>query len=162
MRGLPGPPDPVETLAETLPSHLGQDLVEGPTHDVCFFDHLAVERVGEFEDMLGTAEDADGRGRLHQERVEAVALGVALRLIGQLALVLLLAPLVLDQEHRLPADLLALQEQLDEDRDLRPEDVGIEGLDEVVDGAVGVAPGEIVVLAVDRGEKDDRYLPRMV
>ena len=52
-------------------------------------------------------------------------------------------------------DLRRLLEELDEDRDLRLQDVGIDGRENVVDGAQGVSAGGVGVVRI-RSDEDDR------
>jgi len=61
----------------------------------------------------------------------------------------------LPQELRLPAKLDALAEEIDEDADLRAQDRGVEGLEDVVDRARVVAAEHVPALLRDRGEEDD-------
>ena len=58
------------------------------------------------------------------------------------------------------ASSLRLLVQLDEDAHLGPQHPGVERLRQVVDGAGGVAAEGLVRLAVDRGQEDDRDVPR--
>ena len=46
--------------------------------------------------------------------------------------------------------------QVDEDRHLRPQHLGVERLEHVVDGADRVAAEDLLLLLVDRGQEDDR------
>ena len=63
---------------------------------------------------------------------------------------------LLAQQLALAPQLLVLLVQLDEDRDLRAQDLGIERLEEIVDGAGRVAPEDVARVLADRGEEDDR------
>jgi hypothetical protein len=48
--------------------------------------------------------------------------------------------------------------QLDEHGDLRTQHVGVERLEDVVDGAGRVAAEDLFLLLRDRGDEDDRYV----
>src|SRR5205085_2796868 len=63
---------------------------------------------------------------------------------------------------RLLPDLRRLSEQFDKHRHLGPQDVGVNGLDDVVHGPQGVAPRhQVVVTTRGRGgEKDNGGIPR--
>jgi hypothetical protein len=90
--------------------------------------------------------------------------------IGQRAQALLALALEADalgvpQELLLPANGLPAQVELDKHADLASQDVGIEGFEEVVDGAVLVALERVRLIGVERGHEDDRHvraaLPRL-
>ena len=51
---------------------------------------------------------------------------------------------------------LALLPEVDEDRDLRAEDVRVEGLEDVVDGAGRIAAEDVPLVLRDRRQEDDR------
>src|SRR5205807_6542149 len=57
------------------------------------------------------------------------------------------------------AQLLVLLVQLDEYRHLRAEDLGVEGLEDVVDRPGGVPAENLLLVLGDRGDEDDRYVP---
>ena len=85
--------------------------------------------------------------------------------LGERAVALLaLAPLrseLLDAQQLLrPAHLLACQPQVDEDGHLRPQDVRVERLHQVVDGAGLVAAEDVLRLLRDGGQEDDRHVAR--
>ena len=61
---------------------------------------------------------------------------------------------------RLTLDRFALPEQLDEDVHFRAKDVGIERLEDVVDGAELVTAIDVRFAAAQRGEEDDRRFAR--
>jgi hypothetical protein len=63
------------------------------------------------------------------------------------------------EKNRLAGDLPGLLEQLDEDRDLGAQDDGIEGLDDVVDGAGLVAAEDVLGRGREAGQEDDRDRP---
>ena len=52
--------------------------------------------------------------------------------------------------------LAALAKQLDEHRDLRAQDIGVERLDHEIDRAAGVSGAHLVRLELERGQEDDR------
>ena len=81
-------------------------------------------------------------------------------LLGQRPLVLL--ALVLDEVGRLPLDLLVLQEQLDEDRDLGPEHRRDDRLGQEIDGAQRVAAVDLHLGALERRQEEDRRVLRAV
>jgi hypothetical protein len=60
----------------------------------------------------------------------------------------------------LVGDPPALEIELDKHVDLRAEDLRLEGLGHVVDGADGVSLEDILLVFADRREKDDRHEPR--
>src|SRR6266545_3258889 len=62
------------------------------------------------------------------------------------------------QQHRLLFDLLFLQEELDENRPLRSQDVRLERLQQIVDGAVGVPAEDMGGVTAQRSDEDDRYV----
>ena len=68
----------------------------------------------------------------------------------------LLGDVALAQELALTLQLRVLAVQLDEDRDLRAQHLRVERLEEVVDGARGVAAEHVPLLLRDRGQEDDR------
>ena len=68
----------------------------------------------------------------------------------------------LRQLFGLPPDFLRFPEQLDEDRDLRPQDLRFEGLEDVIDGAQRVAAGDVGLALDGRGEEDDRRVARLL
>ena len=72
----------------------------------------------------------------------------------------LLGDVALAQELALALQLRGLAVQLDEDRDLRAKHFRVERLEEVVDGARGVAAEHVPLLLRDRGQEDDRDRPR--
>ena len=77
--------------------------------------------------------------------------------VGELARALgdaLLELLLRDAQRLLPV------EQLDEHRDLRSQHVGRHRLDQIVDGADGVAAEDVLRAPVVGGQEDDRRLPR--
>ncbi len=67
-----------------------------------------------------------------------------------------LTTFALAQQLVLLPDLLALGIQIDENRDFGTQNFRIEGLEDVIDGASGVALENILLFLADRGEKDDR------
>ena len=86
--------------------------------------------------------------RLREEPVPLFALAANLR------------ELLVFQELRLALQLLGLLVQLDEDRNLRAQDVRVERLEDVVDSA-GLVPAEdMLVVLRDRRHEDDRDVPR--
>ena len=86
--------------------------------------------------------------RLREEPVPLFALTANLR------------ELLVFQELRLALQLLGLLVQLDEDRNLRAQDVRVERLEDVVDSA-GLVPAEdVLVVLRDRRHEDDRDVPR--
>jgi hypothetical protein len=56
--------------------------------------------------------------------------------------------------------LLVLLVQVDEDCDLAPQDLGLERLEHVVDRADLVAPKDVLLILGERGQEDDRDVPR--
>ena len=72
----------------------------------------------------------------------------------------LLGDFALAQELALALQLGGFPVQLDEDRDLRAKHFGVERLEEVIDGARGVAAEHVPLLLRDRGQEDDRDRPR--
>jgi hypothetical protein len=64
------------------------------------------------------------------------------------------------QRHLLLADRLRLSEQVDEHRDLRPHDLGIDRLHEVVDGAHGISAVDALDVGPVRGEEHDGDVAR--
>lgn len=63
---------------------------------------------------------------------------------------------------RLPLDLLVLQEQLDEDRDLGPEHRRDDRLGQEIDGAQRVAAVDLRLGALERRQEEDRRVLRAV
>ena len=57
---------------------------------------------------------------------------------------------------RLAPHLLVLQVQVDEHRNLRAQDHGIDRLEDVVDGAHRIGARDVLVVLVDRADEDDR------
>ncbi len=81
--------------------------------------------------------------------------------VEEVAVALLAGPqervaLVLAQQLRLRLELLFLQIEIDEHLRLRAEDVGIEGLHQVVDRPLGVAAKDVGGVAPHRRDEDDR------
>jgi hypothetical protein len=64
------------------------------------------------------------------------------------------------QRFAVALERLALGEELDEHRDLRPQDLGRERLEDVVDGPHRVAAEHVNVAAVIGGQEDDRRVAR--
>jgi len=71
-----------------------------------------------------------------------------------------LAPLALAQQLVLQLDLLLLAIEIDEDADLRAQDIGLERLEHVVHRADRVALEDVRLLLADRGQEDDRDVAR--
>ena len=69
--------------------------------------------------------------------------------------------LALARELRLPSELQVLTVQIDEHRDLRPQHIRIEGLEQVVDRACRVAAKDVFLLLRDRRQEDDRNRARL-
>ena len=67
--------------------------------------------------------------------------------------------LLLAQALLVLAELLVLLPELDEDGDLRAQHVGVERLEQVVDGADRVAAEDVLLVLRDRGQEDDRDVP---
>src|SRR2546422_5336577 len=84
-------------------------------------------------------------------REEAVALFALAAELGQLLLL---------QQLRLSLELFGLLVQLDEDGDLRAQDVRAERLEDVVDSARRVAAKDVVLVLRDCGDEDDRNVLR--
>src|SRR4029079_262621 len=82
----------------------------------------------------------------HRVRELAVALLAAATRRGQLR-----SP----QQLRLAPQLLGLLMQVDEDGDLRAQQLGVERLEDVVDRAARVAAEDVLRVLADGGEKDD-------
>jgi hypothetical protein len=89
-------------------------------------------------------------------RQQALRHGVDERAEAMLGAPLVLLALALPEQHRLPADALLLRVELHEHRHLRPEDLGIERLQDVVDGAALVSLEDERRILADRGQEDDR------
>jgi hypothetical protein len=70
--------------------------------------------------------------------------------------------LTLRQQLGLPSEKLRLLCQLDEDRDLGPDELGYHRLDQVIDRADGIAPYGVVLTAVRSSEKKDGCVTRLV
>src|SRR5262249_9480162 len=142
-RGLPAVEHPAEILRmyDLRPALLdelgerGRDVVEAALVDVV---ELAARQRG--PDLLGLD--------LGKEAVPLLALAPQLR------------ELLLFELLGLPPQLLVLLVQLDEDGDLRAEDVGVERLEDVVDRAGGGAAEDLLLVLRDRGEEDDGNVPR--
>jgi hypothetical protein len=75
---------------------------------------------------------------------------------GELRLVL--APLELAELLPFPFYLLGLAEQLDERGHLRPQDLGDEGLEQIIHRAGGVAAGDVGLAPADGRDEDDRRI----
>src|SRR3954447_24011702 len=71
-----------------------------------------------------------------------------------------LRELLVFQEVRLALQLFVLRVQLDEDGNLRAQDVRVERLEDVVDGARLVPAENMLVVLRDRRHEDDRDVPR--
>jgi hypothetical protein len=66
------------------------------------------------------------------------------------------------EQRGLPLDLLGLAEQLDEDGDLRAQDVGLDRLEDVIDRAERVAARDVALAGRVGGEEDDRDVARLL
>jgi hypothetical protein len=87
----------------------------------------------------------------HRVRELAIALLADAALLGQLPLA---------QQLALALELGVLPVQLDEDADLRAENLGLERLEHVVDRACRVAAEHVLLVLGDRGQEDDRNVLR--
>jgi hypothetical protein len=96
---------------------------------------------------------------LHR-RPDLVRLRFGEESVALLALAAKLGELLLLELLRLTPKLLRLLMQLDEDRDLRAQDFRIERLEDVVDGAGGVAAEDLLLVLRDRGDEDDGHVLR--
>ncbi len=131
-----------------------------------------VVRVDDAAPRCGAGFDRSHAGVLEPAGVEvrriAVHVGAPYDLrhrVGELlvprrARALELAQLLLVQLLRLRAQPAVLLPQLDEDGDLRPEDVRVDRLEDVVDGSDRVAPEDALVVLRERGHEDDRHMLR--
>ena len=90
---------------------------------------------------------------------DLVRLGLGEEPVALLALAPKLRQLLLLQQHRLTPQLLVLLVQLDEDRHLRAEQLGIERLEDVVDRTGGIPAEDLLLVLRDRGHEDDRHMP---
>src|SRR5258706_1339415 len=110
--------------------------------------------------VAGAVTDHPGRGRI-DERGPAVEAGAEHSLRDRVQ-----DQLVLTAEARqlmgLPGDGLRLPEQLDEDADLGAKDLGLIGLEDVVDRAELVAAEDVRLASAQRREKDDWRVARLV
>src|SRR5205814_3130622 len=114
--------------------------------------------VREHEDLLGTPHDGDGGGRLHEERVQMLAMRVGLGpgpALAQLHLVALAGELA---RFLLEGELAAVL--IEEEADLGDHRLRREGLHHVVDGTLGVALDDLLLFAADGGDEDDRRVAR--
>src|SRR4051794_18971360 len=73
-----------------------------------------------------------------------------------------LALLALTQQISLPLNLVLLEVQVDEHGDLRSENVGVEGLEHVVDRAHRVALEHVRVFLADRAQENDGDRARLL
>jgi hypothetical protein len=77
--GLAGGAHAVEELQEALLLGLGQGLPERLAEQLtAAANHREVARIGHLEDILGPLQHGDGRGGLHEDLVEVLALGLGL------------------------------------------------------------------------------------
>jgi len=117
-------------------------------------------------------EARPGEATLHaravqRDRQRAHDCGLALLDLPQLAFrfeLLLTDAQVLFLQHalelRLPPHLLVLEVQIDEHRDLRPQDHRVDRLEHVIDRAHRVGTRDVFVVLVDGADEDDRNVPR--
>ena len=82
--------------------------------------------------------------------------GVGEGSVSLLALTLERSDLLLLEQRVLPPDLDRLLPEVDEDADLRPQDVGLERLHQIVHGAGVVAAEDVLRVLGDRRQEDDR------
>src|SRR4051812_34442476 len=73
-----------------------------------------------------------------------------------------LALLALTEQVSLPLDLALLEIQVDEHCDFRSENVRVEGLEHVINGAHGVALEHVRVFLADRAQEYDRDRARLL
>ena len=144
-------------LVEDAPGGFGRGVGQHLTRlapDQLAAPHQLLEaRVGQLEDVLRAADDGDGRGRLHEERMEVRALRLgagAGDLFQPLHLVALAGP-----QRRFLEEALLARVLLEEDAHLGEQHLPVDGFDQVVDRAVGVALDDLALLAVDRRDEDD-------
>ena len=91
---------------------------------------------------------------------DLVGLSLRQEAVALLALAAELGELLLLQLFRLLPELLRLLVQLDEHGNLGAQHFGTERLEDVVDRARGVAAEDVLVVLGDRGDEDDRDVPR--
>ncbi len=97
---------------------------------------------------------------VRQRGPDLIRLGLGEEAVALLALAPELCQLLLLQQLRLASQLLALLVQLDEHRHLRAQDLGVERLEDVVDRARRIAAEHLLLVLGDRGDEDDRHVPR--
>ena len=127
-------------------------------HDLCptLLDELGERQVEVVERALVDVVELTVR----QRSPDLIRLGLGEEAVALLALAPELGQLLLLQQLRLASQLLVLLVQLDEDRHLRAQDLGVEGLEDVVDRTRRVTPEHLLLVLRDRGDEDDRHVAR--
>jgi len=148
-----GPVDSFQEVPGRACRRFRDRLPPRTSHQVLLSHQLLEPGVGQHEHLFRAAHDCDGGRRLHEQRIEMFAVRVGFRSRHPLpALEFVALPLLLRDfmpEELVPAVVL------EKDLRLGEHGLGREGLDDVVDRAVGVALEDLLLLAADRGDEDD-------
>ena len=95
-----------------------------------------------------------------ESRPDLIRLRLGEEAVALLALAPELGQLLLLQQLGLSPKLCILVVQLDEDGDLRAQDLGTERFEDIVDGARRIAPEDLFFVLGDRRDEDDRNVTR--
>ena len=147
------PVDPFQEVPGRACRHLRDRLPSRTPHQLLLSHQLLELGIGQHEHLVLAAHDGNGGRRLHEQRVQMFAVRVGFRSRHPLpALEFVALPLL---QRDFMTEVLLPAVVLEKDAHLGDHGLGREGLDDVVDRAVGVALEDLLLLAAYGRDEDD-------